>query len=362
VVIVTHDHRAAVSRGLPELIAQLGPDDELIVVDNASSDGTPEAVRELAPEANAIEAGSNLGFAAGSNRGAREASTPLLVFLNPDAIPLAGFREAISSPLADGRGWAAWQGLVTAEGGNVVNTRGGVVHFTGISWAGGAGEPLEADAPAAPGPAGGSRNGDGEGGSSASLDPGFVSGACLAIPRAEFERLGGFAEDYFLYHEDVDLSLRVRLEGGELGVASGARVDHHYAFDKGPVKWRRLERNRWATIIRTYPTTLLVLVLPALVLTELALIPISIAGGWFGSKLGAWFDLARSAIRLAGQRRRIQATRTVRAGEFAAALTADLDSPYLGAAAESGPLRASLRAYWSLVALLLGGGRPATGG
>jgi GT2 family glycosyltransferase len=351
-----------VRRALPELVAQLKPDDELIVVDNDSSDGTSDAVRELAPAANVIEAGSNLGFAAGCNLGAREASTALLLFLNPDAIPLEGFRDAIELPLAESRGWAAWQGLVTAEGGSVVNTRGGVVHFTGIAWAGGAGEPLDAEAAGGPDLAERSRNGDGRGASTSSLEPGFASGACLAILRAEFDRLGGFAEDYFLYHEDVDLSLRARLDGGRLGVAEGARVDHDYAFAKGPVKWRRLERNRWATIIRTYPTTLLALVLPGLVLTELALIPISIAGGWFGSKLGAWCDLTRSAGRLAGQRRRIQATRTIRAGEFAAALTADLDSPYLGAAAESRPVRASLRAYWSVVALLLGGGRSATRG
>jgi GT2 family glycosyltransferase len=349
-----------VRRALPELMAQLRPDDELIVVDNDSSDGTSGAVRELAPGANVIEAGSNLGFAAGCNLGARYASTPLLLFLNPDAIPLEGFLDAIASPLADGRGWAAWQGLVTAEGGRVINTRGGVVHFTGIAWAGGAGEPLDAIGAGGPDPAERSRNGAPGGASSSSVEPGFVSGACLAIPRAEFDRLGGFAEDYFLYHEDVDLSLRARLDGGRLGVAEGARVDHDYAFAKGQVKWRRLECNRWATIIRTYPTTLLALVLPGLVLTELALIPISIAGGWFGSKLGAWCDLARSAARLARQRRRIQATRTVRAGEFAAALTADLDSPHLGAAAQSRPLRASLRAYWSVVALLLGGGRSAT--
>ena len=342
---------------LPELVTQLEPDDELIVVDNDSSDATPDAVRELAPGASVIEAGSNLGFAAACNLGAKDASTPLLVFLNPDVIPHEGFREEIELPLSDGRGWAAWQGLVTAEGGSVVNTRGGVIHFTGIAWAGGAGEPVDAMGADGPDLGGRSRNGDGGGGSSSSLEPGFVSGACLAIPRAEFDRLGGFAEDYFLYHEDVDLSLRVRLEGGRLGVAEGARVDHDYSFAKGPVKWRLLERNRWATIIRTYPTTLLALVLPGLVLTEMALIPISIAGGWFGSKLGAWCDLARSAMPLARQRRRIQATRTVRAGEFAAGLTADLHSPYLGAAAESRPLRASLRAYWSVVAVLLGGGR-----
>jgi N-acetylglucosaminyl-diphospho-decaprenol L-rhamnosyltransferase len=331
-----------VGRSLPELRVQLEPGDELIVVDNDSSDATPDAIRELVPDATLIEAGSNVGFAAGCNRGAAVATTPLLVFLNPDATPLPGFRKEIERPLADGRDWAAWQGLVTAERGSVVNTRGGVIHFTGIAWAGGAGEPVSEPAPLG--------------------EPGFVSGACLAIPRARFERLGGFAEDYFLYHEDVDLSLRVRLDGGRLGVESAARVDHDYEFAKGPVKWRRLERNRWATIIRTYPAMLLVLLLPAFVITELALIPISIAGGWLGPKLASWCDLARSGARLARERRRIQQARAIPLGEFAAALTADLDTPYLGAAARSRPLRIALRAYWSLVSLLLGGGRSAGSG
>ena len=66
-------------------------------------------------------------------------------------------------------------------------------------------------------------------------------------------------EQFFLYHEDVDLSLRVRLAGGALGVEPAARVDHDYEFDKGAAKWRYLERNRWATLIRTYPAALLAL-------------------------------------------------------------------------------------------------------
>ncbi len=330
------------SRSLPEICAQLRADDELIVVDNGSSDGTTHAVRELAPQATVIDAGSNLGFAAGSNRGAAAASASLLVFLNPDAIPAPGFRNAIEKPLDDDRRLAAWQGLVTARGGRVINTRGGAVHFTGIAWAGGAGESVA--------------------GHHAVGEPGFVSGACLAIPRDRFERVGGFAEDYFLYHEDVDLSLRLRTRGGRLGVEPGARVDHDYEFEKGPAKWRLLERNRWATLIRTYPTTLLVLLVPALVASELALVPISIAGGWFGQKAASWVDLMRSAPRLLRERRQIQAARTIGAGEFARSLTADLDSPYLGSAARSPALRGTVRAYWSLVGLLLGGGRPASGG
>jgi GT2 family glycosyltransferase len=348
VVIVTHDSREAVQAALPGLAGQLEDDDELIVVDNASSDDTPDAARAAAPSAIVLEAGANLGFAGGCNRGAARATGELLCFLNPDAVAAPGFRQAIKRPLEEGRGWAAWQGLVTAERGTRVNTRGGIVHFTGIAWAGGAGEPLQAD--------GGAARLD-----AAGIEPGFVSGACLAIPRARFDEVGGFAEDYFLYHEDVDLSLRLRLAGGRLGVEPAARVEHDYRFEKGSAKWRRLERNRWATMIRDYPAALLLLLAPALAATELALIPIAGAGGWLGQKLLAWADVARSMPRWLGERRSIQATRSIGAGEFARTLTPRLDSPYLPGVGRSRVLRVVLGAYWSLVLALLPASRSAGG-
>ena len=336
VVVVTYNCREAVGRSLPPLVEQLRGDDELIVVDNASADSTPAAVRELAPDAIVVESGRNLGFAAGCDAGADRASRELLLFLNPDAAVAPGFRDAIERPLADGRGWAAWMGLVTADGGRVVNTEGGVVHFTGIAWAGGAGRPIagEADRPAA-GPVA------------------FASGACLAIPRATWESEGGFPGPFFLYHEDVDLSLRARLGGGVVGIEPAAEVDHEYQFHKGPDKWRFMERNRGATLVRTYPAALLALLAPALAVTELALLPISLAGGWGRQKLLAWADLVRWLPRLLRERREIQARRAVSAGEFAAALTAELSSPYLGRLAVAAPLRWALRAYWSVVLGLL---------
>ena len=328
VVIVTHNSRAAVSAALPALYEQLGAGDELVVVDNASADGTLDAVREIAPGATVVQTGRNAGFAAAANAGAQAASGDVLVFLNPDATPAPGFVEAIRAP----HGWDAWMGLVTAEDGRIVNTNGGVLHFTGIAWAGEAGAP-------APGSVDGPR------------ETAFLSGACLALPRVDFERVGGFAADYFMYHEDVDLSLRLRLAGARLGVEPAAVVDHDYEFAKGPAKWRQLERNRWATIVRCYPRRLLLLLAPALAATELGLLPVAAAGGWLPQKLAAAADTLRALPRLLRERRAVQATRRISSREFAAWLTADLDSPFLGRAGRSRPLRWVLRAYWRLVLL-----------
>jgi GT2 family glycosyltransferase len=182
---------------------------------------------------------------------------------------------------------------------------------------------------------------------------GFLSGACLAIPRRTWEATGGFPDAFFLYHEDVDLSLRLRLGGARLGIEPAARVDHSYEFAKGPQKWLYLERNRWATVIRTYPLGLIVLLAPALLATELALLVVSASGGWGAQKLRAYTQVLRWLPRLMRERRAIQASRRVSATEFAAWMTADLSSPYLGRLSRFRALGAVLRAYWSLVRTLL---------
>ena len=331
VVIVTWNSVGELGRTLPPLVEQLREGDELIVADNDSSDGTPGLVADLAPAARVIPMGANRGFGAAANEGAKAAGGDLLLLLNPDATPQPGFRDAIARPWAEEREWGAWMGLVTQNGGREVNTAGNPVHFTGFAWAGDhGGDPSSVSAGEVP----------------------TVSGACLAIPLETFRRLEGFPARYFLYHEDVDLSLRLRLEGETLGIEPAAVVDHEYEFE-GAQKMRWLEVNRSSVIVRTYPLSVFLLALPALFLTELALIPISVAGGWGRQKLRAQFDRWRRLTWNLRTRREIQANRTISAGEFAAVLTADLDSPFFGRAGSSRVIRGALRAYWRIVRALL---------
>jgi GT2 family glycosyltransferase len=336
VVIVSHDSAEELTRTLPALVAELGGEDELIVADNGSTDASLEVIRSLAPRARSLVLGANTGFAAGCGAAAEQASGDLLIVLNPDAKPLPGFGAAIRLPWLEGRGWEAWMAAIACEGGARVNSLGNPVHFTGIAWAGRHGEPM-------PG----------------ALEPQEVaaaSGACLAIPLRRWREIGGFPEPFFLYHEDIDLSMRLRLYGGKVGLEPRAVVDHDYSFDGGGAKWRRLERNRWAFLIRVYPAPLLALLAPALALTELAMIPVALAGGWGAAKLRSIADLAVWMPRLLRERRAIQAERAVGAAEFASWLTPDLGSPFIPPLARSAPVRMALRAYWSLVRALLGRG------
>jgi GT2 family glycosyltransferase len=333
VLIVAYESRDDLQRTLPALLPELGDGDELIVVDNNPGDGSAEAVGELAPRARIVTMSRNTGFAGGANAGAEVAGGDLLVILNPDAAPRPGFGEAIRRPWLENRGWSAWQALVADGDGRSVNSAGNPVHFTGIVWAGGHGLPLD-EAPAAG-------------------EVTAASGACVAIPLNEWRRLGGFPAEFFMYHEDVDLSVRLRAAGGIVGIEPAAVVAHDYEFGANPQKWFWLERNRLAFLVRTYPGPLLALLAPALLATELALLPVAAAGGWGREKLRADLAFLRWLPRLLRERRAVQRQRTISAGEFAAALTPDLDSELISPVVRSRPARLALRSYWRAVRALL---------
>lgn len=333
VVIVTYRSAAHVGATLSAVAPQLREDDELIVVDNASDDDTVAVAEAASDRVRVLQTGANLGFAGGCNAGAGASSAPLLLFLNPDAVPAPGCIEALRAAAGAHPSWGAWQALVTLPGGASINTSGGVTHFLGLAWTGGYGTPAAA---AAEGPVS------------------FASGAALVVRRDAWDRLDGFDERYFMYCEDVDLSLRLWLSGYEVGLAPAALVEHDYEFDKGERKWFLLERNRWWTVLADYPGRLLVLLAPALLAAEIGLLAVAWRGGWLRQKLRANVAVARSLPEIRVRRAAVQSLRTVDAAGFAGVLSARLDNPFLGAAATSKLLARLVGGYWALTRRLLG--------
>jgi GT2 family glycosyltransferase len=327
VVLVCRDHAAALPGTLAALEDQVSTEDEVVVVDNASQDGTPGAARAVAPWARVVETGANLGFAGGCNVGVGASAAPLILLLNPDTVPAPGCLDALRACAAAQPAWGAWQALVMLEGSERVNSAGNHVHFLGFGWAGGLDEPVVT--------VGTQRR-----------EVAFASGAAMLVRREAWEAVGGFDDRYFMYGEDLDLCLRLRLAGWSVGLEPAARVVHDYMFTRGRYKWFYLERNRWWTIVGTYPSRLLLLLLPAMLAFEVGLVVAAWRQGWLSAKLRAQAAVARELPAMFARRRRVQLTRRISAREFAIHLTATLDSPNL----PSSPiLEAAMRLFWRIV-------------
>jgi GT2 family glycosyltransferase len=332
VVVVTHQAAEHLPALAAAVLPQLREGDELLIVDNASSDGSAAVARSLGDRVGVIETGGNLGFAGGCHAGAEATSAPLLLFLNPDCQPQPDCLAQLRGAAERHPDWGAWQAAVLLDADHI-NTSGGVVHFLGMGWAGDCGRPL-AELPAA------------------DREVAFPSGAAMVVRRESWARLGGLDVEYFMYGEDLDLGLRLWLSGSRAGIVPSARVLHSYEFDKGTSKWFWLERNRWRTILSVYPALLLVALAPALLAAELGLLAVAASQGWLGAKLRAQAAVIGGLPGTLARRRSVQRTRRIGAREFAAHLTSSLDSPYLSAA--SSPwLSAPQAIYWRAVCRVL---------
>lgn len=331
-VIVAHNSADHLPTLIGALLEQLEPPDEIIVVDNVSTDGSADVARSVSDRVSVIEPGFNGGFAAGCHVGVERSTAPLLLFLNPDSIPRAGCIQRLRAAASEHPDWGAWQAAVMISE-DLINSDGGIVHYLGFGWAGHCGAPA-AELPRGP------------------RDVTFPSGAGFVIRRAIWNELGGLDASYFLYCEDLDLGLRLWSAGYRVGLVPEAQVLHQYEFDKGRRKWFWLERNRWRTILSVYPTSLLLLLSPALVASELALVLISARDGWLAMKLRAQASVIVGLPRVLRRRQHLQGSARISPAEFASHLTASLDSQHLPIGHLPWLVRGQA-AYWAAVTWLL---------
>lgn len=312
VVVVNWNSGPLLSRCLAALSAQTRRPERVVVVDNGSTDGScPEddAARPL----RVLRLGTNTGFAAGSNRGIREAGDcEAVALLNPDAFPEPRWLEALLAAAEAHPGHVAFGSRMLAGTPGLLDGIGDAYHVSGRPWRVGhhrapseAAEEAEIFSPCA---------------------------AAALYRRAELLEAGGFDERYFCYVEDVDLGFRLRLRGGRCLYVPEAVVTHVGSATSGAHSDFSLyhgHRNLVWTFFKDMPWPLLVAYLPQHLALNLFTVAWFAARGRAGPLLRAKRDALRGLPAVLRERRRIQAGRRVGAWALRQVMSRGLLRPYL---------------------------------
>jgi len=229
------------------------PNVEIIVVDNNQ---LPASFVEKFPAVKLIRSGSNIGFGAACNAGAKAASGLVLVFMNNDIEVSAGWLSALIRPFSSPSVGSTCPLVVLRKNPEVVNAAGGDADFVAFAWNRLMGRERSTDADR--------------------TRFFYAPGCCVAVRRTAFDWIGGFDESMFLFLEDVDLSWRLRMAGWDIVYAGDSVVYHEWMASTSQLTPTDIQylfnRNRLRLILKNYGGATLLRVLMAYVVLQLGLI------------------------------------------------------------------------------------------
>jgi GT2 family glycosyltransferase/glycosyltransferase involved in cell wall biosynthesis len=209
---------------------------EIVLIDNASSDGSVEFVRAHFPGVRISVQSTNIGFAPAVNLGAELSTRDAVALVNNDMRVSPSWLRELAGKFAPAEGIACVAGTILNWEGTELDFGGGAVNFHGFGEQPGNGTPI-AEA----------RLVDG------SVQP-FACGGALLVDRQTFVDLGGFDPKFFAYFEDVDFGLRLQVCGHRTVLAANARSFHRHHGTSSRFRWHErmvlLERNALRLLIK----------------------------------------------------------------------------------------------------------------
>jgi GT2 family glycosyltransferase len=342
-VLVNHNGARTIAGAIRSVLGQTHPAARILVVDNASTDGSAEQVRAGFPGVELIELRRNEGPGRARNLGLSLAGTDLLLWLDDDMILAPDCLENLLAAHQETRAAAVCPRILFYPEKDRIQFDGAALHFCGVL------SLVHANQPAALEPQ--------------RTFPNAFGSACLLVDRAALAGLGGFDEDIFFYFEDLELSYRLRSQGHVICCEANAAAWHDLGRGEAELAFRGrgryparrayyLLRHRWMILLLHYQARTLWLLSPALALYELASFASALGRGWLWQWGRALFSAAAHGGRLLARRRQLQRVRRVPDRELLSGGPLPFSAGFVRGGAEAalaGLLDRLLDRYWQRV-------------
>jgi GT2 family glycosyltransferase len=331
-VVLAYKAEPWLRRCVEAILASEGVEADVVLVDNACTTDDVEVLSKY-DGVTAIGSGVNIGFAGGYNLGAAAATGDYIALVNGDAVVDPATLARLAAQAAKPDIAVAGGSIRLSEDPSLINSAGNPVHVLGLTWAGRLGEPETGTEP---------------------VEVAVASGACLVVRRELWVRLGGFDGEYFAYHEDTELSIRAWRLGLRVIYVPDAVAVHRYEFSRNSFKYYLVERNRLMFLATLWSWRSLLLLSPALLGLEVAMVLLATKQRWLGAKLRGYGWLVRHSRHIWRRRRFVQAERRVSNQDWMGGqLSTQLTTTAIDLPAVVKPLNAVMTAYWQVIRRLV---------
>lgn len=254
-------------------------DYRVYIVDLKSTDESSNFIQTMAPWVVLLQTGRD-GWGHGNNVGAKRAMEDgyddYFCFWNQDIVVhpdcLAEILKAFDSDPAIGivqPKLLLYPANEEEKKAPLINSIGNVIHFLGFAYSGGYKLPSSAVGDEV-------------------RDVPYASGAGMVVRKETYLAVGGCDEDWFMYHDDLEICYKARLLEYRIAIAPKASMFHKYEFGRNKHKFYYMERNRFLFILQFFECSTLFLILPAFIVMELGVLYYAFRNGWLSAKWKAY--------------------------------------------------------------------------
>lgn len=295
VILVSYNSQEYIAECLSSLSKQSYKNFNIIFVDNNSSDNSLQIIEMEFPEVITIRNHVNFGFAKACNIGIRKAfedkKIKYVVCLNLDTVVDENWlKELVIAAENNLDAGSVQSKILLYDNPEKINTAVNKLTFLGFGYCGDYLQPSSSKTEMEEIP--------------------YSSGSSVLFSKNALKKSGLFDEDYFLYHEDVDLGLRIQLSGYKNLLAPRSICYHKYSFSKNS-KIYFLERNRLITLYKNFSASTLCLISFAFLIKEFGLFLFLLFTGNLTYKLKSYSFIVKNLRKINYKRRIVQKKRTL---------------------------------------------------